>query len=471
MTRCLSALLLCLAGAGVAAELPAPLAQALKASGFPAASVGIVVQEAGSATPVIAHSAERALNPASTIKLLTTYAALELLGPAYTWPTEIYASGELQGDVLAGNLIIKGYGDPKLTMGSLWLMLRNLRARGVREIRGDLVLDHSYFAVSDADPARFDNEPNRPYNTPPDALLVNFKAVQLTFVPNPERNSVTIVPEPNHPLLTIANNITLDRAPCDDWLARLKVDMIPDEDTARIGFSGPYSAQCGEKQRSYNMLGHRQYTGGLFRQFWKELGGTLNGNVRDGEVPRGARLLLSNASPTLSETVRDINKFSNNVMARQLYLTLGAESAGAPATTDKAERAIRQWLSDKALALPGLVLENGAGLSRSERISARGMADLLLAAHASPVMPELIASLPLVAVDGTMKRRLKNGEIAGRGHLKGGTLSNARAIAGYVLDRRGRMMIVVCIVNDARAAVAGAALQDALLQWVHARGS
>jgi len=359
-------------------------------------------------------------------------------------------------------------GDPRLTLENFWLMLRGLRARGVREIRGDLVLDRSYFATEDIDPAGFDNEPTRPYNTPPDALLVNFKAVRLQFVPDAEQRTLKINAEPALPQVQVLNNVVVDNAPCGDWVERLKLTAIGDNRNARLLFGGNYSVACGEKERNYSVLGHPQYVHGLFTLLWRELGGTFAGGVRDGETPAGARLLLAHQTQPLAEIVRDINKFSNNVMARQLYLSLGAIAFGAPANSDKSARAIRQWLAARRMAFPELVLENGSGLSRIERLSTKNLAQLLLAGYRSAVMPELVSSLPLVAVDGTMKKRLVSAGVAGQAHIKTGTLSGARAIAGYVLDAKGRMMVVVCIVNDARAQGAQAA-QDALLRWVYER--
>jgi D-alanyl-D-alanine carboxypeptidase/D-alanyl-D-alanine-endopeptidase (penicillin-binding protein 4) len=179
---------------------------------------------------------------------------------------------------------------------------------------------------------------------------------------------------------------------------------------------------------------------GVFRQFWNESGGTWNGSVRDGSVPSGARLIHTHESAALAEIVRDTNKFSNNIMARHLFLALGADMAGAPASVDKTGRVIRQWLAGKGLSFPELALENGSGLSRIERISAKSLGELLLAAYKSPVMPELMASLPLAAVDGTMKKRLSGAEVAGQAHIKTGTLSGVRAIAGYVLDAAVRVV-------------------------------
>jgi D-alanyl-D-alanine carboxypeptidase/D-alanyl-D-alanine-endopeptidase (penicillin-binding protein 4) len=451
-----------------APRLPAAVAQALQQAGIPAANVGIYVHDVASDRPLLAVGEDRPLNPASTIKLLTTFAALDLLGPAYGWNTELYANGPLQGDVLAGDLIMKGYGDPRLTLENFWLMLRALRARGVREIRGNLVLDRSHFAVEDRDAARFDGEPTRPYNTIPDALLVNFKAVRLTFAADNERRALTISPEPALPQIQILNNVVLDQEPCGDWLSRLKLTVTDDGQSARLLFSGNYSAACGEKVRNYSVLGHTQYVHALFTMLWKELGGVLTGVARDADTPAGAKLLFAHQTQPLADIVRDINKFSNNVMARQLYLNLGAIALGPPATGDKSVRAIKQWLASRKLVFPDLVLENGSGLSRNERITAKNLGQLLHAAYRSAVMPEFIASLPLVAVDGTMRRRLTSADVAGQAHIKTGTLLGVRAIAGYVLDSNGRRVVVVFLVNHARAPSAQG-VQDALLKWIYAR--
>ncbi|MGE5523506.1 MAG: D-alanyl-D-alanine carboxypeptidase/D-alanyl-D-alanine-endopeptidase [Rhodospirillaceae bacterium] len=450
-------------------SLPAPVAQALANAGIPEGAVSVYVQEVDGGRPAVSFGADRALNPASTIKLVTTYAALDLLGPAYTWNTEVYASGALQREVLNGNLLLKGYGDPKLTLENFWLLLRNVRARGVRDIRGELVLDRSYFAREDNDPSRFDDQPTRPYNTPPDALLVNYKAITVQFVPETDGKAVRLLVEPALPAVQVVGNVVATDGPCGDWVSRLKIEPQGNGAVARLAISGPYPRDCGERTRSFSLLSHPRYVGALFGALWQELGGSYSGTVREDTVdPSTARLLATAKSPTLSEVVRDINKFSNNVMARQLYLTLGGVSAGAPATLEKARAAVQTWLAQKRIDAPELVLENGSGLSRAERISARTMARLLLDAYRSPVMPEFIASLPLVAVDGTMRKRLGNAGVAGRAHIKTGTLTGVRAIAGYVLDARDVRHVVVFMVNHPNAAAAQAA-QDALLKWVYDR--
>jgi D-alanyl-D-alanine carboxypeptidase/D-alanyl-D-alanine-endopeptidase (penicillin-binding protein 4) len=459
---------LLLAAPAQAQKLPPAVAQALKQAGIPQGAVGIYVHEAGSPRPVLALNADQPMNPASVMKLLTTYAALELLGPGYTWKTEVYGAGPLNGDTLEGDLVIKGYGDPKLSLENFWLLIRRLRLAGLREIRGDLVLDASYFNPGISDPGGFDNRPFRAYNVPPEALLVNYRVVSLTIAPDPEGGAVRVTADPVPAPLKLVNNLRLGDGPCGDWRGELKADIRVSPEPATVALNGSFSPQCGEKNYLLALFDSRRYAHGLFRELWEQHGGRFAGAVREGEVPAGARLLLTHSSPPLPEVVRDINKHSNNVMARQLFLTLGAEFSGPPATPDQSRAALRQWLAGKGLAFPELVVENGSGLSRAERISARHLGELLRAAFASPVMPELLSSLPVTGVDGTMKKRMNDSGIAGQAHIKTGLLEGVRTLAGYVLDARGRRMVVVALVNHPDAGAAQPAL-DALLDWVHRR--
>jgi D-alanyl-D-alanine carboxypeptidase/D-alanyl-D-alanine-endopeptidase (penicillin-binding protein 4) len=454
---------LALIGPGPArsAELPAPVLKALKAVGIPPSSAAAIVWEVGTASPSLSVRPNAAMNPASVMKLVTTFAALELLGPAYRWKTEVYQDGD--------NLVLRGYGDPKLTYESFWLLLRALRGRGLREIRGDVLLDRSYFGpVSDG---RIDDETFRPYNVAPDPLLVNFKSLRFNFLP--ERGAVRVFAEPALPGLEIVNTLKTIGGGCPE--GRAFRDLIQagfQSQPPRASFTGSYPAACGEKDLNVALYAPEDYVGGMIRYLWAEMGGTWEdrsgrkGVVRDGTASPAARLVYVHESEPLAEIVRDINKFSNNVMARQLYLTLAAELGGAPARGEEAYRAIRRWLAAKRISAPEFFMENGSGLSRAERMSPATLASLLQAAWASPVMPEFIASLPVVAADGTMKKRLRGERVAGNAHIKTGLLNDARAIAGYVLDRRGRRHVVVMIVNHPRGPESQAAL-DALLAWVY----
>jgi D-alanyl-D-alanine carboxypeptidase/D-alanyl-D-alanine-endopeptidase (penicillin-binding protein 4) len=345
------------------------------------------------------------------------------------------------------------------------MLLRNLRGRGLREIRGDVILDRSRFAsVADAP---FDGEVFRPYNVPPDALLVNFKSLRFTFLPE-EGNKVRLFVEPALPGLEIVNSLRLADGPCPEGRAfrDLMQASFEAKPKPRASFTGVYPLQCGEKDFNVVLTTPEDYVAGMIRQLWAEMGGTWRGGVREGKVAPTARLFYTHESEPLAETVRDINKFSNNVMARQLFLTLAAELVGTPAQPENATRAIRQWLTLKNIRAPELVLENGSGLSRNERISAANMAAVLQAAWRSPLMPEFVSSLPVVAADGTMKKRMRGERVAGSAHIKTGLLNEARAIGGYVTDRTGKRYVVVMIVNHPKAPETDAAM-DALLAWVY----
>jgi serine-type D-Ala-D-Ala carboxypeptidase/endopeptidase (penicillin-binding protein 4) len=463
------ALLLAAAMPGAHAQVafPPPVAQALAVAKIPAANAAAFVQEVGAGGSVLSVNAAAAMNPASVMKLVTTYAALELLGPAYRWKTDAYTSAPVREGILEGDLVLKGYGDPKLDLEAFWVLLRALRGKGLREIRGDLVLDRSHFAPAAGDPGRFDGDAFRPYNVLPDALLVNFKSLRFAFLPDPAQGSVRLYVEPRPPALDVVNVLRLVNGACPQGQAfrdLLKATFEPARQRAL--FSGQYPASCGEKDLNVALLEPNDHVAGMMRQLWAEVGGTWTGAARAGPVPPGALLLHAMESAALAELVRDTNKFSNNIMARHIYLTLGAESAGPPADSEKAAGAVRAWIAGKKISAPELVLENGSGLSRTERISARNLAAVLQAAWRSPVMPEFIASLPVAAVDGTMRRRLKGEGVAGQAHIKTGLLSDARAMAGYVLDRTGRRHIVVMFVNHPAAHESQPAF-DALLRWVY----
>ena len=440
------------------AALPDPVAKGLRDARVPEGSVSILVQELGARRPALALNPGTTRNPASVMKLFTTYAALELLGPAFRWKTETYQDGP--------DLVLKGYGDPKLNYESFWMLLRNLRARGLRDLRGDIVLDRSYFAAIHHEP--IDAEVFRPYNVLPDALLVNFKSLRFVFWP--DDGKVRLFVEPQLPGLEVVNSLKLSDGPCPEGRAFRDLTQASFQSKPpRAAFTGYYPVSCDERELNVALHEPEEYVAAMMRVLWSEIGGTWTGKVREGVPSPLAKLVYTHESEPLAELVRDINKFSNNVMARQLYLTLAAELGGAPAQGPAAARAIAQWLTLKGISAPDLALENGSGLSRNERASAATLMKLLQAAWASSVMPEFVASLPVVAADGTMRRRLQGEGVSGNAHIKTGLLADARAMAGYVLDRGGRRYAVVMIANHPNAPYADAAF-DALLQWIRARG-
>ncbi|EOA05388.1 D-alanyl-D-alanine carboxypeptidase [Herbaspirillum frisingense GSF30] len=447
--------------------LPPPVVGALRVAHIPQQNTGVVVVDAESGKRLLASSnVGQPFNPASVMKLVTTDAALEMLGPTYMWKTQAYIDGSLAGGVLNGDLILKGGGDPKLVLENFWLFLRQLRARGIKDIRGNLVLDRSYFAESSYDPSQFDGDPQKPYNAGPDALLLNYRTQAFRFEPDAAAGVVNVSMDPPMAGFTITPP-RLSQEPCGDWQGKLMLN----NDINGASFGGTYAADCGPRVwyvHPYRM-NNAQYVGASFVQMWAELGGSFSGRVVNGVVTPSARLMVEVQSPTLPEVIRDINKYSNNVMARQVLLTLGAEMTGQPGDTVNAARVVRGWLNDKGIDTNGLAIENGAGLSRVERVTPSLLASVLVQAYRSPLMPEFISSLPLVGYDGTMRRRLKTQSVAGQAHIKTGTLNDVRSIAGYVQAASGKTYVVVFLINHA-AAPNGQKAQDALLQWVYENG-
>lgn len=461
MKKLLAILLLWAALPCLGNELPPPVGAALEKAGIPPSGVAILVRSTSSATPLLAHNAELPMNPASAMKLLTTYAALDLLGPAHTWKTAALADSEAADGVLAGNLYLRGSGDPRFAIEHFWALLRQLRVRGIRQIAGDIVIDRTAFAPMET--PSFDDKPLRPYNVGPDAFLVNFRSLRFSVLATGA--GVRLLPETPADGITIVNRLRLAEGECSDaWKDRIEIRPVlaAPGSGARLEFVGSFAASCREKTLNVAALPADNHVDSLFRALWRELGGSFDGRVRGGETPAGARLLAEHTSPPLAETLRDINKFSNNVMARQLYLALGG--GGEPASTGAAARRIGHWLAGRGLDFAELELENGSGLSRRERISAASLGRLLADAWEHPYMAEFLASLPIAGVDGTMEKRLRDSPARGRVRIKSGTLDGVRSAAGYVLDRGGHPLVVVCFIND-RQAASGQAIIDALLLW------
>jgi serine-type D-Ala-D-Ala carboxypeptidase/endopeptidase (penicillin-binding protein 4) len=449
--------------------LPSSVTDVFKKASVPIENVAVYVKEVNAREPLVSINADKSMNPASVMKLFTTYAGLDLLGPGYTWKTEVYAGGEIRNGNLNGDLILKGSGDPKLTVERFWLLLKQLRERGLQSVRGDLILDRSLFEAVAFDPAKFDGEPLRAYNVAPDALLLNFKTVRFSFAQSLDGKSVSISPDVKPAQIEIVNRVKLVEAPCGDWRERVVLDLQTVTPTQlKISFTGNYPRSCGEKVWNVSLLDHARFVGGVFANLWKDVGGEWKGAVKLTATPANAKLLATTESQPLAEVIRDINKYSNNTMARQLFLTLAAEKGAQPATASAAGEVIKEWLRKKNIAAPELVLENGSGLSRTERASATTLGLMLDAAWRSSVMPEFVSSMPLLGIDGTLRKRARGESVAGQAHIKGGTLSDARAMAGYLLDSAGKRWVVVMIVNHANAPLTQDA-QDALLSWLYGR--
>jgi D-alanyl-D-alanine carboxypeptidase/D-alanyl-D-alanine-endopeptidase (penicillin-binding protein 4) len=464
------------------AALPDPVTKLLAGAGIPEDAVSALVLR-GDAV-VLSHLPERAMQPASTMKLVTTLVGLEQLGPVFRGRTELRTTGEVANGVLRGDLILRGGADADFSGEVLRDMLRALRYQGIRQVRGKLVFDRQLFSPARADSGLppFDESPDAYYNVIPDALLVNKNMLRVDMRSTGTRLKLAMQPELEG--VSVKSTMTLVDATCDKWEDGWKQpEAVPRKDgRIEVVLNGSYPRNC-EQTYSINVVDRQDYLDRLFRRTWKELGGSVVGTTIEGPTPPEARLLAEHRSRALPEIIRDTNKPSDNALARTVFLSLGALEAdpalgsrplpaSSETTFSRADAAVRAWMRAHGIDDTGLVMDNGSGLSRTERISPLQMAGLLQAGLRSNWAPEFQASIPIAAVDGTMRRRLQDSPAARRARLKTGSLKNVVAVAGYVPDATGRPCVVVAMLNSELAGDGrGRAIIDALVDWVARSGN
>lgn len=478
---CLRALVsgLCLAAwlPAAQAELPQRVAALLRAASIPEAALGAIVWRIPDGATLLSHGAEHSLQPASTMKLLTTLVALDRLGPSYRGHTQLRTNGSIEEHVLRGDLVLHGGADADLGWEALQEMLQTLRHRGIQVIAGDLLLDRRLFNPPrpDLGAAPFDEAPEFEYNLIPDALLLNGNLLRLELQSDEGEIRVSMTPALDR--VSVGSDMTVNELDCTDW----DKDWLPPEyskagdGTIRILLHGRFPKNCA-RSTLINVLDRVDFADRLLRMLWSSLGGKFLGTSRDAPTPAGSRLLAEHQSRPLPVVLRDINKHSDNARARLLYLTLGAvangPAEGGSATAVLSERVVRSWLKEHHISDQGLVLENGSGLSRLERIRPAQLAAILLSASRNVLAPEYLASLPIAARDGSMRLRLLDSPAAGRARIKSGSLRGVVAVAGYVPDASSRMCIVVALLNHELAGNAvGQPILDALIDWVARSGS
>jgi serine-type D-Ala-D-Ala carboxypeptidase/endopeptidase (penicillin-binding protein 4) len=356
--------------------------------------------------------------------------------------------------------------------------LQALQAQGVTVIHGDMVLDQSAFAPSAVDPAAFDGERLRPYNATPEALLVNFKSLVLGFVPDVVAGVARVSVEPPLAGVQVDAVVPLSDGGCGDWRGGLQARF---DDPQQVRFSGSYASRCGERSWPVAYVDPSHFAQRALEGMWRAQGGLLTGQVRLGGVPSTARPLFEAPSLPLADIISDVNKFSNNIMAQQVFLTLGrvpvqarASSAalapeleGVGSFERSRARLAQWWLARLGRQVPPPLLENGSGLSRDERITADGLLALLRDAAHHPQADVLARSLPVAGVDGTAARMGERGvlnQALGRAHIKTGSLRDVVAVAGYVEGQGRSPWAVVAIINHPQAAQ-GRPVLDAILEW------
>ena len=456
-----------LVGAAAAAQdaLPSTVLQALREAGVPPESFAAVALPLTHAARPWRHRVEVPMAPASTMKLVTSIVALDRLGTSFRGSTELRSAAPLVGGMLQGDLVLKGGADPDLGVPQFWALLLELKQQGISTIAGDLLIDRTLFRPPrmDLGVPPFDETPEFAYNDIPDA--VQLAGNLLTLDLSSTADTLRVQPLPALPGLDITSRMTLLATPCDGWEDGWKPATVQRAgERTSIELQGSYPANCTQRIE-LQVIDRVELAERLMRTLWQGLGGTWAGHARDAATPADARLLARRESRPWGELLRGMNKQSDNVLARLLFLQLGVpQMAAAPqaTTAELAAREVRRWLAERHIDARGLVLDNGSGLSRSERITPLQLASMLKVAHASPWAPDLLMSLPVAGVDGTARTRLTNSPAAGWARLKGGTLRNVVSLAGYVRDPQGRTWAVAMMVNHDNASRA----RGALFAWV-----
>jgi D-alanyl-D-alanine carboxypeptidase/D-alanyl-D-alanine-endopeptidase (penicillin-binding protein 4) len=427
--------------------------------------VSFVIVDPDSGRMVLGQNPDTPRSPASTVKVVTTFAALDVLGPSYTWHTRALVRGVLKDGVLDGDLVLQGGGDPYMTLERWWSFAHALRARGLKTIHGDIVIDNTAFSLPPVDPGEFDGRPNRAYNVVPDALMVNFQSIEFQVVPDADMHRVDVVASPSPANLAIENHVRFAAGRCGGAIGRVDFEVA----SARwdhVIFSGALSPTCTQRSFTRVLLQPATYAFGTFVELWHESGGEFSGKLRIEAAPAEAQELLRFDSLSLGEVVRLTNKYSSNLMARHLLLTMGEERLGSPATLEKGAAVMAEWSRGRGLDLQGVDIDNGSGLSRSTHISALQMARILSAAYHSRYAPEFIASLPLGGVDGTLRSRMRTVP-AGAVRLKTGHIDGVSGVAGYVTASSGKTYVLVSLVNHSRTDDgAGEPVHAALVTWM-----
>lgn len=484
-------------------QLPEKLALAAKRLRVNPAGITIsVVPVENPGKPLLSWRADAMEPPASAAKLVTTLAALEVLGSSYRWRTNFYVKEmpDKKG-VLKGGLYIRGGGDPALVLEDFALEVDRLAQKGVRRIDGNIVIDRSHFNIPKVDPGAFDGRRSRPYNLQPDAALLNYRNLSFEITPDVKAGVARLVVFPPLAGVSYPKTIRLGKGGCGDWKSAIafKVNDLG-KGKKRVLFNGRYPSACGVK--TFNVIAFEadEYFERLFRALWEKDGRTWRGKVVSGKVPEDGKLFLSRLSPTLGEITALTNKWSNNPMARHIFLTLGAarvneeleekaseekeapKAAGASkaegksqeekrlefprgATLADARAALADWMAGRGIPASEIIIDNGSGLSRTSRVSARAMTALLAAGWNGPYMPEYLASLPITGRDGTMVRRKVALE---EGRIKTGYLEDVRSIGGYVHALDGKRYAVYASVTGAKNVPGGIKFLDAVIDWVYA---
>ena len=454
-------LIICLIPLSVFSEVPPEYKKIISSYKVSNNSFTLVIKNlTNKSEPLITHNEKNFFNPASLAKIVSTFIALEVLGPQFSWQSDFYHNGTINGDTLNGDLIFKGRGDATFSINNLENSIRKIQRKGLKKINGNLILDMSYFGL-DSKEKTFDNDPMRAYNALPTPVVIQSNTMNFIFTT--KDSNLDIESNPDIEYVTIKNNIKITNNRCIDWKSKLNYRTKKENSKIKVIFSGKYSRKCGTKSINLSVLDDNKYFYNIFKDRWNANGGDFSGDL-DVTFIKGAdwKVLHSHISKPLSEVIRDTNKYSLNLLARNTMLTVLAEDSDLLVLESSVNKYVQKWLKKNNLPYKGLFFENGAGLSRNSVLTSEQLLLLMEKIYYDPLMPEMLSSFPISGVDGTLKRRMNYSSFKKSAHFKTGSMKNVNAIAGFLLDKNKEMKIFIFIMNDL-AAKDSHRLQEALI--------
>ena len=416
------------------------------------AKITVSVVDVETGKELYARDANQAMSLASNAKLLTAVAALGTLGGGFHWRTTVFidqmALDELTG-IVKGDLYVRGRGDPTLTISDLRGLATEIAGRGVRMVEGNLVIDTSYFDKN-VEPPHFNEQPKERahFRAPVASFGVGRSTFLVNVIGNPDGTAkVWLEPSAGDHLKLTKVEVTS----IVEGRTRLKVDIKPKKDQLEVEVVGQIKLADGHWWSRRRVDDPARFAAEVFREALRSRDIIIGKRIKFGSIPLTARPLVFHDSDPLSAIVREMNKSSDNYFAECVLKTMGAESRAtpAPATWADGQAAMQTYLAKIGLPPGTYKSNNGSGLFSSTQVSAKQLVTLLRAAHADyRIGPDLLASLPVGGMDGTLAKRWHGSPAAGRVRAKTGTLQTVRTLAGYVGIDSARPLAFAILVND-----------------------
>ncbi len=458
------ALVLLLSIVSYATVLPADIRYMMNKYKLKPNQVSIYIKESGKDRVIASYNIDTQLKPASVIKVYSTYASLLELGYGYSWQTKFYYIGKIRAGVLSGDIAIKASGDPTLNSSDIPRIVSAFKSKGIRSIKGDIIIDRSYFKPIKKDSSHFDKNVYSAYNAMPDALMFNQHMSKFVIYSKNGKHHIDKAIAGNS--YKIINSIKSVSGSCRGKQSWPSIRIDHSTATPTMIASGKLSKSCAKRTYRYIITKpYKEFYYALINEF-KRQGIKYHGRMRLARVPAGAKKFYTNYSDSLEKIISITAKKSNNLFARHLLLTLGAKIYGTPSSLDKGRRAVRHILNRyHLLDTQRCYIDNGCGLSRASRITARSMSRVLDHAYKG-YGKRWMRTLSIAGVDGTIKRRFRGSIVQRRAWMKTGTLNDAKNIVGYVQSRTGKIYTVVILTNGGRARWQGAALENEIIKWL-----